>query len=124
MARRTQWSHIVQTFILPLLIFSRELTLFSMEVKLTVYSLQTFLFVQKAAPFFNRYLINYQALELLPGKRSSFISELSLSFFLFLRIGFNRTSLSNYLYPRNIDLIISESPNCWRNKALFHGPGK
>ena len=93
-----------------------------------IYNLQRFLFVQSSFCS-SRYVMNYQALEKLPKQLTSFSSGLSLSLFFFIylfifnvRMGFNRTSLFLYLYPRHINIMISESPKRLRNSALFYGP--
>lgn len=87
-----------------------------------IYNLQWFLFVESSFCS-SRYVMNYQALEILPRQLTSFSSGLSLSSFLFFYVsmGFNRTSLLLCLYPRHIKTV-SESPKCWRNPALFYGP--
>lgn len=46
------------------------------------------------------------------------------SAFLFVRIGFKTISLSVNLYPRHTDLMVSDSPNCCRDPALFYRPVK
>lgn len=73
--------------------------------------------------------IPFASLDTLSSSRSSqsstaLSSQGCLSSLLFVGIGFKTTPLSVNLYPRHIDLMVSDSLNCWNDPALFYRPEK